>query len=408
MNLAADNRDSVARDVEGDYACILVDEGHKLVPDKHTLQIAVEQQNDLIVLLGVANMQGCVACHYKFFNHNALNFVYSSKITKKFVTLNDLYSIYKMKLEYIKCHGSGNEFIMLDAVAQNMDNLPLAALSEAVCSRDTGNGADGVLLLVKNGEGVYGMRMFNPDGSEAEMCGNGIRCVARLAQEYVGGNQFDLTSGGKVYPTACYAPVYGDIPTYGVEIGVKLWSDDFRMQPSAAGDFIDRVIGPLHPTYRWSAISVGNPHIVARVDSIDIDVLTELGQKVIMLKDIFPNGVNISLVEVVGKNRIFVATYERGAGITASCGTAMTSSATAMALQGLCDYGVDIAVLNKGGMVRCVCKAEGGLSTTLIGNASYIERGEIEFDGKSFVKRTLGYFDDEIASWREFSERLAK
>ena len=398
----------MARDVEGNDACIFVDKGYKLVPNQHTLEVAVEKKNDLFALLRVANMQGSIACHYKFFNHNALNFVYSSKITKKFVTLNDLYSIYKMKLEYIKCHGSGNEFIMVDAVAQNMDNLPLAALSEAVCNRDAGNGADGVLLLVKNSDGLYGMRMFNPDGSEAEMCGNGIRCVARLAEGYVRSERFDLTSGGKVYPTARYAPVYGDIPTYGVEIGVRLWSDDFKMSPSASGDFIDRVIEPLHPTYRWSAISVGNPHIVARVDSIDINTLEALGQRVLQLKDIFPNGVNISLVEVVGKNRIFVATYERGAGITASCGTAMTSSATAMALQGLCDYGVDIAVLNKGGMVRCICKAEGGLSTTLIGNASYIERGEIEFDGKCFVKRSLANFDDEIASWREFSETLAR
>lgn len=322
--------------------------------------------------------------------------------------MNDLYANCNMKLEYIKCHGSGNEFIMFDAVAQNMDNLPLAALSEAVCNRDTGIGADGVLLLVRNDEGLYGMRMFNPDGSEAEMCGNGIRCVARLAESYVGGEQFDLTSGGKVYPTARYAPIFEDIPTYGVKIGVNLWSADFKMEPSAAGDFIGRVIEPLHPTLRWSAISVGNPHIVAVVDSIDLEELRQLGERVLNLKDVFPNGVNISLVELLGKNKIFVATYERGAGITPSCGTAMTSSATAMALQGLCDYGADIAVLNKGGMVRCVCTAEGGLSTTLIGNASFTERGEIEFDGKSFVKRTLGYFDDEIASWREFSERLAK
>ena len=330
------------------------------------------------------------------------------KLQKKFVTLNDLYANCNMKLEYIKCHGSGNEFIMFDAVAQNMDNLPLAALSEVVCNRDTGIGADGVLLLVRNGEGVYGMRMFNPDGSEAEMCGNGIRCVARLAEGYVGSEHFDLTSGGKIYPTARYASVYGDIPTYGVKIGVNLWSDDFRMEPSPSGDFVGREIKSLHPTLRWSAISVGNPHIVAVVESIDLEELRQLGERVLTLKDVFPNGVNISLVKLLDKNNIFVATYERGAGITPSCGTAMTSSATAMALQGLCDYGTDIVVRNQGGMVRCVCTTDAGLATTLIGNATFTERGEIEFDGSGFVTTTKSYIEEEIASWRAFLVGLSR
>ena len=307
-----------------------------------------------------------------------------------------------MKVEYIKCHGSGNEFVMIDAVAQNMEGMPLAELSQAVCSRATGIGADGVLLLVRSSEGLYGMRMFNPDGSEAEMCGNGIRCIARLAEQKVGAEQFDLTSGGKIYPTARYASVYGDIPTYGVKIGVNLWSDDFKMTPSASGDFIDRVIEPLHPTLRWSAISVGNPHIVAVVDYIDTVLLEQLGERVQSLKDIFPNGVNISLVEVRAQNDIFVTTFERGAGITPSCGTAMTSSATAMALQGLCDYDSDITVSNLGGAVRCVCSREGGLNTTLIGNATFTERGEIEYDGKGFAATKLCTIDSEIEAWRGF------
>ena len=101
-----------------------------------------------------------------------------------------------MKLDYIKCHGSGNEFVMFDAVAQNMEGIALDSLSIAVCDRNNGIGADGILLLVRDSNNMYGMRMFNPDGSEAEMCGNGIRCVARLAESYIGCDHFDLTSGG--------------------------------------------------------------------------------------------------------------------------------------------------------------------------------------------------------------------
>ena len=147
-----------------------------------------------------------------------------------------------MKVEYIKCHGSGNEFVMIDTVAKRVDDSLLPALSVAVCDRVRGIGADGILLLVQNEQGLYGMRMFNPDGSEAEMCGNGIRCIARPAEGYVGAEQFDLTSGGKVYPTARYAPVFGDIPTFGVEIGVNLWSEDFAFTPSESGDFIGAAV----------------------------------------------------------------------------------------------------------------------------------------------------------------------
>ena len=307
-----------------------------------------------------------------------------------------------MKLNYIKCHGSGNEFVLFDAVATDMSGVELSALSKAVCCRSTGIGADGILLLVRNNDGLYGMRMLNPDGSEAEMCGNGIRCVARLAQQYTKTEQFNLTSGGKIYPTAHYSPIFEDIPTYGVEIRVRLWSDDFAMEQSENGDFIDRVIEPLHPTLRWTAISVGNPHIVARVDKCDLSLLEQLGEKVKTLKEVFPNGVNISFVELRGENHIFVTTYERGAGITPSCGTAMTSSATAMALQGVCSYDCDITVENRGGVVRCLCSNTPALVTTLIGNATFTERGEVEFDGKSFAYTPQQTLSTEIDAWERF------
>jgi diaminopimelate epimerase len=223
-----------------------------------------------------------------------------------------------------------------------------------------------------------------------------------LAQQYTKTEQFNLTSGGKIYPTAHYSPIFEDIPTYGVEIGVRLWSDDFAMEQSENGDFIDRVIEPLHPTLHWTAISVGNPHIVARVDKCDLSLLEQLGEKVKTLKEVFPNGVNISFVELRGENHIFVTTYERGAGITPSCGTAMTSSATAMALNGRCDYQATIEVENRGGAVRCICHKEGGLHTQLIGNASYISEGEVVAENKQFEYVELSKANDEIELYNEF------
>ena len=106
--------------------------------------------------------------------------------------------------------------------------------------------------------------------------------------------------------------------------------------------------------------------------------------------------------------RIFVATYERGAGITASCGTAMTSSATAMVLNGRCDNGEVIDVENRGGAVRCICHKEGGLHTQLIGNASYISYGEVEVKNDKFAYVEQGQFDDEIALYNDFLKAKTK
>ena len=308
-----------------------------------------------------------------------------------------------MKFDYIKCHGSGNEFVMVDAVKYNLDGIDLAEFARFVCNRESSVGADGVLLLVKKGE-IFGMRMFNPDGSEAEMCGNGIRCVARLAEEYVGERKFDMFSGGNIYHISREEDIYPAIPTYGVDLGVRLASDDFGFAEGAE-QFVSERIEALDTTLLWSAINVGNPHIVAEVEEIDYDHLTKLGERVLELRSEFPKGINVSLVKVMGKNHIFVATYERGAGITASCGTAMTSSATAMALNLRCDYEALIEVENRGGAVRCICHKESGLHTQLIGNASYISYGKVVANEGNFSYVELGKFDDEIALYNNFLKK---
>lgn len=305
-----------------------------------------------------------------------------------------------MKFDYIKCHGSGNEFVMVDAVKHDLGGIDLAEFARFICNRESAVGADGVLLLVKQGD-MFGMRMFNPDGSEAEMCGNGIRCVARLAEEYVGVGRFDMFSGGNIYHITREEDIYPQIPTFGVDLQVRLSSSDFGFAKGAE-KFVSQPIEALDGELLWTAINVGNPHIVAEVEEIDYDHLTQLGERVLALREEFPNGINVSLVKVLGANRIFVATYERGAGITASCGTAMTSSATAMALTGRCDYGATIDVENRGGAVRCICHNEGRLHTQLIGNASYISYGVVEADGDGFKSAESGKFDGEIALYNDF------
>lgn len=283
-------------------------------------------------------------------------------------------------LNYIVCHGSSNRFVLLDAVrdADALRTVDRSALARNAC-RACG-GSDGLLLLVQE-DGAYGMQMFNPDGTQAEMCGNGIRCVARLAQRYIAADRFGLQSGGRRYELSREEPVFGDIPTYGVVIPVGFSSDDFRVPHDLGTGFVGRSIPELDARLRFTYLHLGNPHLMATTEEIDLGLLERLGRRVTALPELFPHGINVSLFRASGDQRIFAATCERGAGITSSCGTAMTACSTAACLLGLCRYDEGIEVRNSGGAVRCLCRNDReGLRTTLVGNATFEADGVMSVD----------------------------
>ena len=310
-------------------------------------------------------------------------------------------------IKYTLCHGSGNRFVMVDGVAQEQAcrGAEFAAWAVGLCAKDTPiGGADGLLMLVRHGGG-YAMRMFNPDGSEAEMCGNGIRCAARQARLYTGSEEFGVWSGGREYRITCEAELWTGVETFGVEIPVSLRSRDFGFFAEGDEEFVGRVIPRLDEGLKFTALNLGNPHITACVGQIDYDVLTRLGERVKELREEFPNGVNVSLFRPIDEQCIFVATYERGAGITASCGTAMTASATAAALLGINGFGLETEVRNRGGAVRCrPCRGIGGeLVTRLTGNATFESEGWFRSDGSRVESITPGCeFDAEKAAYGEF------
>ncbi|MBQ6861837.1 MAG: diaminopimelate epimerase [Alistipes sp.] len=294
--------------------------------------------------------------------------------------------------DYILCHGSGNRFLLFDAVKSPQLERFTAPMVAELCRQAAPN--DGLLLLVRRG-GEYGMRMFNTDGSEAEMCGNGIRCVARLAEIYLpeGQTAYPLWSGGKRHPISIEQPVWGNIPTRKVAIDIRLATDDFVPSLTTEGGFIEQPIPALDEALRFTYLNLGNPHLVAFVEAVDLDHLSRLGERVKELKELLPRGVNVSLVCCEGPNRIFVATYERGVGLTPSCGTAMTASSTASVLTGRCTMGEEIEVRNRGGMVRCCCTTTEGIVTTLSGNATFEAEGEVGID---FETGEVSLADEEL------------
>ncbi len=310
--------------------------------------------------------------------------------------------------EIIKCHGSGNDFIMIDTTRlENASVIDWSAFARIACDRTNGIGSDGVLLVVRNNEGIYGMDMLNPDGTHAEMCGNGIRCVARLAQERGYLDSRVLTSGGRTFPARRAESVAEGIETFSVDIPIATWSPSFAFF-NRDERFVGRVIDTLDGGLRFTALNLGNPHIVAAVEDIDMTLLEQLGERVKSLKEVFPHGVNVSLYKVLSPTSIFVATYERGAGITLSCGTAMTASSTAATLLSYVKRGERIEVFNHGGKVACRTTIDdNGIITTLEGNATFEWVGEARFDNDTFaydIHSTSG----EAERWTKFVESLNK
>lgn len=311
---------------------------------------------------------------------------------------------------YIRCHGSGNRFLMLDAVRHpELNELARhRQLIEQLC-RHTEQ-VDGLLLTGFDGQ-HYGMRMFNTDGTEAEMCGNGIRCVARMAQQYLGEqSHFSLYSGGSLHEVWRIEPLFEQMPTYRILIAVSLASAAFVASDPTAESWINRTIEELDPELRFTFLSLGNPHLVAEVGQIDTMRLQQLGRRVKELQHIFPNGVNISFFRHTADQEIYTATYERGVGLTSSCGTAMTACSTAATLMGLCRSEQPIRVRNSGGMVICCCHRTGAtIKTSLGGNATYYAAGELSLDleaGRLITMHDTDRFDEEIAQYQRFYDSI--
>ncbi|MFR9523498.1 MAG: diaminopimelate epimerase [Rikenellaceae bacterium] len=302
------------------------------------------------------------------------------------------------RIEYILCHGSGNRFVMLNAVDRDLTELFNAQFVQKICHT---NSSDGVLFLVKDPSGLYAMRMFNTDGSEAEMCGNGIRCVARCVSElYVGQKSFEMMSGGKKYQITHEEPMADGVETFSVDIDIATHTADFTLTKDR---FVGKRIEALDTSLYFTYLNLGNPHIVALCDEIDLQHLSQLGERVKKLPMIFPRGVNVSFMKYMSPQQIFVATYERGVGLTPSCGTAMTASCTAATLLGVCREAISVEVRNRGGAVLCTTTLDGSIVTKLSGNATYDSIGHLSSEGEIL---DLEPVVAEREAWAKFVESL--
>ncbi|HHH55012.1 MAG TPA: diaminopimelate epimerase [Bacteroidetes bacterium] len=282
-----------------------------------------------------------------------------------------------MKLQYIKCNGSGNDFVMIDGVSQKLTlkEKDYSNISRLLCDRQNGVGADGVLFLLPSKIADARMRIFNDDGSEPEMCGNGIRCIARRAIELLDKKKLYIQTMKSVMEVKKEQDIFKNVSSFSVVI------PDIEIKYNQKLSVVDEYIPDLSSGYKFTTINTGNPHILSKVEDIDKVVLEEIGIKANNLPDTFDQGVNVSFFKILDDNSIYVSTYERGVGLTSSCGTAMSASSLVSALLNLTSFNKWFNIYNDGGMVKCLpMKIATGFSVKLLGNAMYEFEGEFIYD----------------------------
>lgn len=290
-----------------------------------------------------------------------------------------------MEVQLIKGHGSGNDFLIIDEMSNGyaFSESERAELAKLLCNRQSELGADGI-LFVMNSENADGrMRVFNSDGSEASMCGNGLRLVARYVCEHLGQNKAVIETMKANLKVSKQNELLPDIHTYQVEISPVLF--ELRALPLKLNKptLFNEKIEELSADLRFTALAVPNPHLIAIVEAAQLegDLQKQLSEKVNVPNDLFPDGVNVSFVKHLQPGSIYVRTYERGVGFTNACGTAMSASTLVTCLQELNELESVVNVYNNGGKVQCVAhESEGKYSIDLIGNATYLYNATVNVD----------------------------
>ena len=235
-------------------------------------------------------------------------------------------------MKFQKMHGLGNDFILMD----ELDPLKydLSALAIKLCDRHQGIGADGIILILPSEIADVKMRIINSDGSEADMCGNGIRCFAK----YVYDNQINTaksftieTGAGVMIPELIVED--GKVLFVKVNMGAPKFDRSAIPMTGTAGNVINESLQIAGKEYKITSLLMGVPHTIVFIDHLDEDDLIMIGKQ-IEKHPFFPKGTNVNFVEVINDHKINVRTWERGAGRTLACGTGSCASAVAASLNG--------------------------------------------------------------------------
>ncbi len=261
-------------------------------------------------------------------------------------------------MHFTKMHGLGNDYLYVYGEPENPSELSIR-LSE----RHFGAGSDGMIWISPSAVADFRMRIFNADGSEAKMCGNGIRCVGKYVYDKGYTDKKRITvetlSGIK---TLTLKTSNGKVKSASVDMGNAVISSDMTL--TAGSDEITCM-----------PVSMGNPHAVIFVSDAE-NVPLEKSGPLIEKHEAFPGGVNVEFVQVIDECTLRMRVWERGSGITMACGTGACASAAAAVRKGFCRHNDDIAVILDGGTLRI--NVDDDFRITMTGPAETIYEGDVE------------------------------
>jgi diaminopimelate epimerase len=244
-----------------------------------------------------------------------------------------------MSVEFVKYHGLGNDFILIDNRASSEPRLTPDQAIE-LCDRHFGIGADGVIFALPGRDGTdYTMRIFNSDGSEPEMCGNGIRCLGRFLADLETADRGVAKQKYLIHTLAgVISPKLKENGQVTVDMGVPHLLAAEIPTTLAAGDqrVIDQPLDVVDRTCQVTCVSMGNPHCITFVDDVAAIPLEQIGPQ-FEHHAVFPQRINTEFIQVVRSDYLKMRVWERGAGITLACGTGACASLVAGVLTGRCD-----------------------------------------------------------------------
>ena len=246
-------------------------------------------------------------------------------------------------IKFTKMHGLGNDYVYMDAIHQHIENE--STLAQFVSNRNFGIGSDGLILICKSEKADFKMRMFNSDGSEAEMCGNGIRCVGKFVYDKGLTQKTEVTIETLAGIKKLRLNVKeGKVETVKVDMGEPILKPKEIPVISEEKPVKNLKLKAEDKEFVFTCVSMGNPHAITIVENTkEFDV--EKYGKVLEVDKSFPNKTNVEFIEIVDKNNIKMRVWERGAGETLACGTGACASVVACVLNNLTERNVNVELL---------------------------------------------------------------
>ncbi len=260
-------------------------------------------------------------------------------------------------MRFTKMQGLGNDYLYVwGEVPEEIE-----VITRRLSDRHFGAGSDGMIFIMPSDCADFRMRIFNADGSEAMMCGNGIRCVGKYVYEKKLTDKTKLkieTNSG--IRTISLDVCDGTVQSISVQMGKAEVSEETAVK-LPEGEFV------IHP------VNTGNPHAVIFIDEAE-NIPLETAGPAIEHHPLFPGGVNVEFVQCLGWNKLRMRVWERGSGITMACGTGACASAAAAVSAGYCEFGKPVSVLLDGGVLEITVHED--YEITMRGPAEFVYEGE--------------------------------